>query len=133
MMKTQYPYKENLTKWFLTVTLLLGIFASSGYANNLQSRQLQTTPTELVHPNNSKICTRAISYKKGIELSLFIAPLNSFDKNWTNALNAYNLLTKVKLDNFSRLFYFHKPANLFLQVKIIPQNSDEDIFATYIG
>ncbi|SHG66412.1 hypothetical protein SAMN05443549_105273 [Flavobacterium fluvii] len=133
MMNTQYPYKDKLTKWFLAVTLLLGIFAFSGYANNLQSRQLQTTQTELVVSNNHKICKRAISYKKGIELSLFISPQNSFDKNWANALITHNLLTKVKLDTISRQFYSHKPANLFLQVKTIPQSSDEDIFATYIG
>ncbi len=133
MMKTQYPsYKNRLTKWLLTVTLLFSVFTFSGYAGNSQSRQLETTHTELVVSSNPKIYKRAVSYKKGMELILF-SPLISSDKNWVNTLLTYNLLTKVKLDTISRQYYSHKPVNHFLQVKTIPQNSDEDIFATFIG
>jgi hypothetical protein len=132
MNTTQYPYKDRLTNWLLTVTLLFGIFTFSGYAGNSQSRQFETTQTELVVSNNPKIYKQTISFKKGIELINF-SPLISSDKNWTNALIAYNLLTKVKQDNLSKQYYSHNPANHFLQVKTIPQSSDEDIFATFIG
>lgn len=134
MMNTKYPYyKDKLTKWFLAVTLLFSIFTFSVYAGNSQSRQLGTTKTELVVSNNPIICKRAVSYKKGLELIRFISPLNSSDKNWINSLFTYNILIKVKLDNISRQFYSHKPANHFLQIKTNPQSSDEDLFATLIG
>jgi len=135
MMNTQYTYyyKDRLTKWLLTVTLLFSIFTFSGYAGNSQSRQQETTQTELVVSNNHKICKQAISYKKGLELISFISPLNSSDKNWINSLITYNILTKVKLDNISRQFHSHKSADHFLQVKTIPQSSDEDIFDAFIG
>jgi hypothetical protein len=132
-MNSQYPYKDKLTKWLFTVTLLFCIVTFSGHVGNSPSRQLQTTQTELVFSNNSKICKRTVSYKKGIELTHLISPLNSFDKNWINSLITHNILTKVKLDNISRQFYSHKAVNHFLQVKTIPQSSDEDIFATFIG
>jgi hypothetical protein len=132
-MKTQYPYKDKLTKWLFTVTLLFSIFTFSGYAGNSQSRQLETNQTELVVSNYSKICKRAVSYKKGVELSHLISPLSNSDKNWINVLFTYNILAKVKLDNISRQFYYYVPTNHFLQVKTIPQSSDEDIFATFIG
>jgi hypothetical protein len=132
-MNAQYPYKDKLTKWFLTVTLFFCIVTFYGYAGNSQSRQLATNQTELIFSNNSKICKRTVSYKKGIELTHLISPLSNSDKNWKTVLFTFNILTKVKLDNISRQFYSHKPANQFLQVKTIPQSSDEDAFATFIG
>ncbi|MBC7845439.1 MAG: hypothetical protein H7Y10_02995 [Flavobacterium sp.] len=131
-MKTQYPYKDRLTKWLLTVTLLFSVFTFSGYSGNFQSRQLETPQTEIVVSNFPKIYKRAVSYKKGMELINF-SPLNSSDKNWAYALFTYNILTKVSLDTITSEFYSHKPTKLFLQVKTIPQSADEDIFATFIG
>jgi hypothetical protein len=134
MNKTLYPYYKNkLTKWFLTVTLLFSIFTFSGYSGNSQSKQLENIQTEIVVSNNLKTLKKTVSYKKGIELTAFVPLYNNFDKNWANALFTYNILTKVRLNTISSELYSHKPANHFLQVKTIPQNSDEDIFATFIG
>jgi hypothetical protein len=134
MTNTQYTYnKDKLTKWLLTVTLFFSIFTFSGYAGNSQSRQQQATQTELVISNNHKTCKRTISFKKAFELvscnAFFISPY----RNWTNTLLTYNLLSKVKFDSISKQFCSHKSADHFLQVKTIPQNSDEDSFATIIG
>jgi hypothetical protein len=134
MTDIQFTYhKDKLTKWLLTVTLLFSIFTFSGYAGNYQSRQQQATQTELVIPSNHKTCKRTISYKKAFELISSNGFLISTYKSWTNTLFTYNILTKIKLDSISRQFCFHKPTDRFLQVKTIPQNSDEDIFITFIG
>lgn len=134
MMNAQFTYhKDKLTKWLLTVTLFFSIFTFSGYAGNSQSRQQLATQTELVISNNHKTCKRTISFKKAFELTSCKDFLINPYTNWTNTLYTYNLLTKVKLDSISRQFCSHKSADHFLQVKTIPQNSDEDIFATFIG
>ncbi len=134
MTNTQFTYhKDKLTKWLLTVTLFFSILTFSGYAGNSQSRQQQATQTELVISNNHKTCKRTISFKKAFELTSCNDFLINPYKNWTNTLFTYNLLTKVKLDSISRQFCSYKSADHFLQVKTIPQNSDEDIFATFIG
>lgn len=133
MTNTQFAsHKDKLTKWLLTATMVFSIFTFAGYAGNSQLRQQQATQTELVISNNDKTCKRTISYKKAFELISFNT-LNRSDKNWTSALFTFNILTKVKLDNISGQFYSHKPANHFLQVKTIPQSSDEHIFARFIG
>jgi hypothetical protein len=134
MKNVQFTYlKDKLTKWLLTVVLFFSIFTFSGYDGNSQSRQQQATQTELVISNCHKTCNRTISYKKAFGLfsynNFFISPC----KNWTNTLFTYSILTKVKLDSISSQFYSHKPAFHFLQVKTIPQISDEDNFVTFIG
>lgn len=128
MTNTQFTYhKDKLTKWLLTITLFFSIFTFLGYANNYQSRQQQATQTELVVSNNHKNCKRTTSFKKAFELISCNATLISTYKNWTNALLTYNQQTKIKLDNISRQCCSHKSADHFLQVKTIPQSSDEDI------
>ena len=134
MMNAEFTYhKDKLTKWLLTVTLLFSIFTFSGYAGNSQSRQQQTTQTELVISSNHKTCKRTISYKKAIVLIRCNDFLISPYKCWTNTLSTYNILTKVKFDSISRQFCSQKSANSFLPVKTIPQSSDEDFFVTFIG
>ncbi len=133
-MNTKFTnHKDRLTKWLLTVTLLFNIFTFSAYAGNSQSRQQQTAQTELVISNNHKTCERTISFQKALEFCSFNDFIINPDKNWTNALFAYNHLTKVKLDNNSRQFYSHKHTDNFLQVKTIPQSSDENTFVIFIG
>lgn len=133
MTNTQVTYHINkLTKWLLAATLFFSIFGFSGYASNSQSKQ-QATRTELVISNNHKICKRTISYYKTFKCISFNDLLNSSYKNWTDALFAYNKLTRANLIHNSKLFYSHKPADHFLPVKTIPQNSDDYISATFIG
>lgn len=134
MTNTRYTYhKDKLTKWLLSVTLFFSIFIFSGYAGNSQSRQQQKTQTEIVISDNLKTCKRTISLKKAFELISYNDLLISPYKNWTNALFAFNIITKVKLDNNSRQFCSQKFAPNFFQVKTNPQSSDEDIFGSYIG
>jgi len=133
MTNTRYTYhKDKLTKWLLTVTMFFSIFTFSGYAGDSQSRQQQPTQTEIVISNH-KTWKRTIPFKKAFERISCNDFLVSNCKNWTNTLFTYNILTKVKLDSISRQFCSHKPAGHFLQVKTIPQSSDEDIFTTFIG
>lgn len=134
MMNTQFTYqKDKLKKWLLTVTLLFSIFTFSGYASNHQSREQHTTQTELVISSNHKTCKQTVSYKKAFDLTSSNDFLINPYKSRTNTLFTYNILTKVKFDSLSRQFYSHKSTTPFLQVKTIPQSSDEDIFATFIG
>ena len=129
MTNAQFTYpKDKLAKWLLKVTLFLSVFAFSGYGGNDQSRCQQAIQTELVSSNTHTPCKRTIPYKKAGGLipcnDCFKGPY----KNWTNALFNFNILTKVKLNNISRRFCFHKSVRCFLQPKTIPQNSDADIF-----
>jgi len=133
MKNIQLTYKDKLTKWLLTITLLFSVFTFSGYASNSQSRQQQATQTELVISNNHKTCKRVISYKKYFELISYNDFLISTYISWANTLFTYNILTKVKLDSISKQFYSYKSTGRFLQVKTIPKSSDEDIFVTFIG
>ncbi len=134
MINTKHPYyKDRLTKWLLTLTLLFSVFTFLCNIGNLQTRQQESKQIEIVASINSKIYNRAISYKKGLKLVSFISPINALYKSWKNSLITSNLLTKVKLDNISKQYQSHKFAYRFLQVKKISQSSDEDIFATLIG
>jgi hypothetical protein len=134
MTNAQFTYhKDKLTKCLLAAALLFSVFTFSGYDGNCQSSYKQTAKTELIFSNNCKTCKRTISYKKAFELIPYNDFLISPFKNRTNTLFAYKILTKVKLDSISRRFYSHKSADCFLQVKTIPQSSDEDIFITFIG
>jgi hypothetical protein len=128
MTNAQFTYhKGKLTKWLLAATLFFSIFTFSGYDGNYQSRYQQTTLTELVISNNHEACKRIISFEKAFGLITYIDFLTSPYKNWTNTLFTYNILTKVKINSLSRQFYSHKSADCSLQVKTIPQSSDEDI------
>jgi hypothetical protein len=126
-------HKIKLTNWLLTVTLFFSFFTFSGYAGNFQSIQQKPTQTELVISNKRKSCKQVISYRKAFGLLIDNEFLISPYKNWTNALYAYNILTKVKFDFISKQFNFLTFVDRFLQIKTIPQSSDEDIFATFIG
>lgn len=125
-------HKDKLTKLLLAVALFLSIFTFSGYAGNSQSRQQLVVKTELVFSTNYKICRSSISYKKASEPIYSNFSSISFYKNWTNTLFAYDILTKLKLDSILRQAC-PRPVGHFLQVKTIPQSSDEGILSTFAG
>lgn len=135
MMNTQYTYhKSKQKKWLLTVTLLFSIFSILGYSGNLQSKNKQTTQTELVISSNYKPYKQhAVSYKKVYNSIVCNDYITSTSCSWKNAILSYNQQTKIRYNNISRQFNSYKAADCFLNVKTIPQSSDEDIFATFIG
>jgi hypothetical protein len=134
MRNTKHTYhKIKLTNWLLTVTLFFSFFTFSGYGCNFQSIQQKPTQTELLISNMRKSCKQVISYRKAFGLLIDNEFLISPYKNWKNILHGYNLLTKVKFDSILKQFNFLKFVDHFLQIKTIPQSSDEDIFATFIG
>jgi hypothetical protein len=134
MKNTKHTYhKIKLKNWLLPVTLFFSFFTFSGYAGNFQSIQQKATQIELVILNNHKSCKQLISYKKAFGLLIDNIFSISPYKNWNNILHTCNVLTKVKFDSISKQFNFLKFVDHFLQIKTIPQSSDEDIFATFIG
>ncbi len=132
MINAPFTYhKVKQMKWLLTVTFLFSFFTFSGYPGHYQSRQ-QATQTELVI-SNVKTCKRTISYKKAIEPNSsnhFL--INPFIYR-ADTLYAYNKLTHVKLTSVTRQSYSTKSFHRFLQVKTIPQSSDEDILVSFTG
>lgn len=134
MTNTHFTYpKEKLIKLLLTVTLLFSIFTFSGYAGNYQSKQQQKAQTELVISSKHKTFKRALSCKKAVELLSCKDCLVRTYCGLTDRLFACNLLAKVNFVSVSRQFCSHGSATRFLQVKTIPQSSDEDAFLPFIG
>ncbi len=126
--------KNKLPECVLIVILFFSILSFAGYTSHSQSKNQQTTQTELVHSGNYITRKRAISYKKAFEGKASNDVLINPCTKWTNALLlSYNQHIKVKLNNSSRQSNSYKTATYFLPLKTIPQSSDEDIFTMLIG
>lgn len=125
--------KDPALKWLLAVTMLFSIFTVSGYAGNAGPKQQQATQTELVLSSFHKAAGRTISYKRALGLLYATVPAIHPGSNWKNTLFACNLLGKVKLDRISGQYRASTPGISPAQVKTIPQSSDEDVTALFIG
>ncbi len=126
-------HKDRLTKWLLMVALFFGIFTFSGYSYGSSSTQKQATQTEVSISNLQQIGKQTISYQKASMLKALAEPIKYIYHNCANELFAYNSLIKVRLDNSSRPLYIQHPTSHFIQVKTIPQSSDEDTSQSLIG
>jgi len=122
-----------MTKWLLTVTLLISIFSFSGYSDHYPSRLQNTTKTELVTSNHHKLGKRTASINKVVENIRFHGPFYRYYNSLEYQLFSYNILTKVKLDNIKKQYYPYKSANLYLHIKKHTPSSDEDIFLPFLG
>lgn len=133
MITARYIYHKNkLTNWLLAATLFLSVFNASGYVGSYSAKQQQATQTELVIPNDlCKTFKRTASFKKAFVTKHFYTPIHGLH-NRADALFAYNVLNKVKLDRLSMQPELCSPASRFMPVKTIPQSSDEDLFIAFI-
>jgi len=129
MTNSQLKYcKDKLSQRLLTITLILSVFAFSGYSNNSAFSNTQKVQTELVYLRSTKPDKHAFAFKK----LLCIPHKNIFFNNLTKynsvLLLTYNKLVKVELDNISKLYHSIESADRFLQLKNIQDNSSKDVF-----
>jgi uncharacterized membrane protein YobD (UPF0266 family) len=120
--------KDNFSKWLLTVAMLLGVFAFSGYNNNSTLLNNVKAQTELVCSIKTKNKKFTVAFKKVISASQRNTFLNYFSNHSTTLLLTYNKLIKVQFDNISKLYQSIDQADKFVQLKNIPSNSSKDIF-----
>lgn len=132
-MKTQLRFpKSKLSNFLLAASLFFTVFTFSGYVSNSKSQEQQTTKTELVFSHNYKTSKRIISYKKCIAIPSQYSSLNETREYEKQALSVHDKLTKVKFDANSIKLYSFKPAVLFFQLKIIPQNSTTEFSSAIV-
>lgn len=134
MTNTSHKYhKKTLLKWLLTVTLLFSVFSFSENANNFQLNNLQNPQIELVLSYNNESNKKTVSYSKLFNVIVCAKSTTCIFCNWISTILNYNQQLKIKFQYLLEQFNSYKSTNHFLNVKIISQNSDEDIFATFVG
>jgi hypothetical protein len=125
--KKQLAYRQNqLSKWLLAITLVCNCFIFQGTAFNSSSEQQKSIQTELIFSHKQKFHKRIIFFSKEFTPSTV---KDYFEKHGTTFLSRYNNLVTVKLVSLSKEMYSFQIADRFLQIKTIPQSSDEDIFS----
>lgn len=129
MTKTLTKYcKHKLSKWLLTVAMLLSVFAFSGYNNNSTLLNNVKAQTELVCSTKTKKKKFTVLFKKVIYPSISHTFFN-YLRNHSTALSlTYNKLIKVKFDNISKKYKSIEHPDKFVQLKNIPLNSSKDFF-----
>ena len=120
--------KNKLSRWLLTVTMLLSVFAFSGYSNNSTLLNNKKAQTELVCSTKTKHKKFIVAFKKIISTSHRPTFLNYFSNHSATLLLTYNKLIKVKFDNILKVYRSIDQADKFVQLKNIPSNSSKDIF-----
>jgi hypothetical protein len=128
-----YNYKVLLAKCLLAGILFFSFIVIAGFDSNSNSFFRQKLQTELVYSKFSKVAHPTVSYKK------FSLPADKIihspfsDKQGTIALLAHSRLSKVKFDSNSMKLDSVSIPERFIQLKIIPQNSNEDSFSSSIA
>ncbi|MEO6729782.1 MAG: hypothetical protein ABIN01_01100 [Ferruginibacter sp.] len=125
--KQQTYCKNRLATWLLTIAMLSGVFAFSGYNNNSTLLNNVKVRTELVCSTKAIHKKFTVAFKKVISTSYRHPFLNYFGDS-TTLLLAYNKLIKVKFDHTSRVYQSIDQEEKFAQLKNIPSNSSKDIF-----
>jgi hypothetical protein len=118
----------KISKWLLSVTMLLSVFAYSGYSNNPILLNNKKAQTELVCSTKTKPNKFTVAFKRTISASHRYIPLNYFLNHSISFLLSYNRLIKIRLDNISKLYRSIDQTDRFLQIKNISLNSNQDIF-----
>jgi len=123
--------KALMAKWLLITTLVVCLFATFGPAGQ-SVLQPQKVRTELVFSNSAKFVNRAIAY----QIRAAYADIQYIYNN--NLLHAHNLLaydrlSKVKFNQLLRQAVCLKTDQRFLHLKIIPQNSEEDLGDCFVA
>ena len=122
-------HKQKLSKSLLALSLFVSVFIFSPSTENSQSQVQQSTQTELVLAKNNKTAKRTISFLKAFQNK----HLTSAEKYDIQALRMYNKLILVDLKTISKRLYSFKIPDRFVQIKTIPQGSDDPIFSFLIG
>jgi len=126
-------YKDNLSKFLLTLFLFVSIFACPGYIGNSKTFQQQKFQTELVCSNNNKAAKQTVAYKKSSVPLYKNVLFNRSHQVETNTLLLHNSIAKVKFKHISKQCCITRIAKRFLQIKTIPQSSNEDIPASILS
>ena len=123
--------KALMAKWLLISTIAVSLFASSGSVGR-SVLQPQKAQTELVSPNVAKPCCRAVAYRiqKVNASAKFIYGTNLL---YTRHLLAYSRLSKVKFDQLLRKNTCLKICHKLHRLKIIPQDTGEDLSDCFIA
>jgi hypothetical protein len=120
--------KNKLSRWLLTVTMLLSVFAFSGYNTNTTLLNNKKPQTELIRSTKATTNKITVAFKKTITAYHRHIFINYFNNHATGLLLIYNKLIKVKFDNILKLYQSIDQADKFIQLKNIPRNSSKDIF-----
>jgi hypothetical protein len=126
ILKLRYN-KNNLSKWWLAVVLLLSVSVFSGYSSNSNSLPKQTAQTEILCSIHKKSPEQTASYKR-----LFY-PDYKTRHNEICILLHYNRQAKIKLSHLSKDLYSLRFTARFIQIKAIPPTSTEDNFPSITG
>ena len=126
-------YKVFLAKCLLAGILFFSFIVIAGHSSNSNSFFRQKLRTELVYSNFRKVAPPTVSYKKfSLPADKIIHfPLSGKQKVIT--LLAHSRLSKVKFDINSKKLDSISIPERFIQLTIIPQNSNEDNFFSYIA
>jgi hypothetical protein len=119
MLSSKFLPFKSLSKLALTATLLLSLFAFSGFTTRSSSIPAEKNQTELV-----------LSLKKGKVFSyqgIFAqsASPNNFSSSLETLSNLHQRIFKLRFDNSTFQFFAFKSIRSFLMQKTIPLNSDE--------
>ena len=127
-MSNQKNYCEYLSTTLLAlVVFAFGLFNTSGYV--ISTVQVLPAQVELTLQQNNSFVERRIYISKGYLLSLVngsktYSPSFIFDSIY---LVNYNTLISVKHRSISKKLNSFNPISHFLQLRRIPQNSDDPV------
>ena len=132
MKDSQHHSHKKVSRWLLTVTLFLGLFAFAGYTSNTFSREKEAPTTELVV--SPKTNAKRVACYAGAFAQFHQGNRCDFRQSEFDLLTCFhNRLLKTRIDQNSRcIFSLRKPARFF-QRKTLPQTSDEDLFISLRG
>lgn len=140
MTHSQLIYRKNtFSKWLLSATLILSLFAFSGYATEPQPRQSQAAKTELVLCHGHPFGTTHFNSKR---ISCYRLLINAIDQRSAigfyepeldNAVLQHARLIKTSLNSLTKHFLSFNPVARFHPLKTIPQSTDEDSFNSRKG
>ena len=121
-----------LLKLLLTATVLCSIFALLPSIDNCKHNQ-QNTQTELVYVFTKNPLAKTIAYKNVNTPVNKSNTINNFYIRQTTSLLNYNRNVLIKLLSISTKNIEFKNTPDFVQLKKIPESSDEDNFISIKG
>ena len=125
-------HKDKLLKLLLTATVLCSIFTLLPSIDNCKHNQ-QNTQTELVYVFTKNPLAKTIAYKNVNTPVNKSNTINNFYIRQTTSLLNYNRNVLIKLLSISTKNIEFKNTPDFVQLKKIPESSDEDNFISIKG
>ena len=124
--------KDKFLKLLLAATVLCSIFAFLPSIDNWKHHQ-QNTQTESFYVFTKNSLAKTIAYKNINTPVDKSNTINNFYIRQTTSLLNYNRTILVQLVKISTQYIEFKSTPNFVQLKIIPKNSDEDNFISITG